>query len=128
MLPNAPRNVAFAIVTHHSRNSRQEIIVQVQWNLDKCNNNYSCIEVLGYVVVCQDDDGNDDVRKIVWHYEVANDSDGIGSTNLSMRPYTLYRCMMASLNRYGLGFFGAIDSLRTPELGKSTHKLIMIFI
>ena len=124
VLPSAPRNVVFAIVPEHKSNSRQEIIVQAQWNLYNCINNYSCIEVLGYIAVCQDGTGNE-IRKLVWQYEFENDSDEVASTNLSTRPYTQYRCMMASLNRYGIGSFGSIDSVDTPPLGMYESEVIV---
>lgn len=123
MQPSAPRNVVFAMVREHMSNSRQEIIVQAQWNVQKCSNNYSCVEVLGYVAECEEEDEpGTTISKLVWQYDVENNSDGVASANLSARPFTQYRCMVTSLNRYGQQSFGFMDSLKTPAIGKALFK------
>jgi len=99
-------------------NSRLEIIVEAQWNIHSCDSNFSCIEVLGYVASCEDEEEGTEVRKLVWQNEVMDSLNGVASTNLSLRPFTRYRCILEALNSYGRRSTSPINSLFTPQLRK----------
>jgi hypothetical protein len=110
--------VAFDILSH-TDNTRHDLILQARWAVQDCEREFGCVEVLGYIVMCQDrrEDTDHEIRKIVWRFEVEELRGSIASVNLSARPFTDYRCSMSSLNGNGIGFSGSSVSVQGVELG-----------
>lgn len=69
---------------------------------------------MGYIIMCTDNEDNE-IRRIVWQYEVVTLRGSLASVNLSVRPFNTYRCRMASMNGNGIGFRGSLVSLMTDE-------------
>lgn len=111
LTPAPPRNVAFALISHSDT-----IILQARWAVQDCDTEFSCLEVLGYIIMCRDNE-NAEIRRIVWQFEVAELRGSLASVNLSVRPFTRYQCFMASVNGNGVGFYGSSVIVNTDELG-----------
>ena len=71
------------------------------------------------------DDMENEIRKIVWQFEFEGSNGVIVNTNLSVRPFTQYFCMISSLNSYGIGYAGSKVHVETYELCKLHYIIIM---
>ncbi len=113
--PGAPRNVAFDILSH-TDDTRPDLILQARWAVQDCGRDFGCVEVLGYIIMCQEKKNSmNSLRKIVWQFEVAELS--LGTANLSILPVTAYQCFMASFNGNGIGFYGSRVDIAGVEQG-----------
>ena len=121
--PSPPRNVAFAILSN-TDNTRPEVILQVRWAVQDCETTeIPCVEVLGYIIICQDRKA-DEIRRVVWRNEVEEFVGSIANVNFSVKPFSEYLCFMAGFNSYGMGFFGTRSEIVTDRLGKQLHSEI----
>ena len=122
--PSAPRNVAFAIVSPNS--DRNSFFVQATWEMYSCQSNFSCIELLGYVISCRAENSVEDMTLTIWLSDI-EDSD-TSDFLLPVKPFTRYTCSMASMNTYGVGLPGSRISVDTPETSKQSISYVMIIL
>ena len=85
------------------------------WSINECRFNFSCFEVLGYIIQCRHDD--DEIRIIIWRNELETDqNNSFGETTFSAKPFRTYQCAMAAINAYGFGHFGSAIDVKIPQL------------
>lgn len=82
----------------------------------QCRSNFSCIELLGYVISCREDSTQEEVLLTVWLSDI-EDLEAADS-RLPVKPFTRYTCWMASVNTYGVGQPGSRVAVQTPEIGE----------
>ncbi len=114
--PSAPRNVVFDIVERN----RDTLFIGAQWEMFVCESNFSCVELLGYVIICRDEDTMKEVRKTIWLSDYQNDEEVFDSARIELNYFTRYDCAMASQNTYGVGQPGSKVSVFTPETSTFT--------
>ena len=126
--PSAPRNVAFAIVEPNS--NKDTFFVEATWEMFMCESNFSCVELLGYVIVCREDrrqstpvnDPTAEVRKTLWLSDYQTEDAVYEAARVPVKSFTRYDCSMSSMNTYGVGQPGSRVSVVTPE----TSELLTI--
>lgn len=97
---------------------KENFLVQAMWSINECQFNFSCFEVLGYIIRCRNiRSPSDEIRKIVWRYELQIDQYNSTRVNFSAKPYRTYTCSMASINGYGTGLYGSRIDVDIPQRG-----------
>ena len=97
---------------------RENFLVQAMWSINDCQFNFSCFEVLGYIIECRNIHRlGDGIRKIIWRDELQIDQYNSTRVNFSAKPYRTYTCTMASINGYGAGIFGSRIDVDIPQRG-----------
>ena len=115
--PRPPFNVVYALIDTVDPD-RQNFLVQAMWGINECQFNFSCIEVLGYIIECRSiSRDEDEIRKIIWRNELEMDqNNSFGVTVFSAKPFQTYQCKMAAINTYGTGLFGSGIDVEIPQL------------
>ena len=96
---------------------RENFLVQAMWSINECQFNFSCFEVLGYIIQCRSigNDG-DEIRKIIWRRDLEIDQNStFGVTTFSAKPFRTYQCSMAAINGYGTGLYGSGIDVEIPQ-------------
>ena len=91
-----------------------------------CESNFSCVQLLGYVITCREDRGRStrlddptaEVRKTLWLSDFQTEDDVYEAARVPVKPYTRYDCSIASMNTYGVGQPGSRVSVVTPQTGE----------
>ncbi len=109
--PSAPRNVVFDVMDQN----RDSLFIGAQWEMFVCESNFSCVELLGYVITCRAEISMEEVTNTVWLSDFQNEIEVFQNARVQVKYFTRYDCTMASLNTYGVGQPGSKVSLRTPE-------------
>ncbi len=109
--PSAPRNVVFEVM----RQNRDSLFIGAQWEMFVCESNFTCVELLGYVITCRAEISREEVRNTVWLSDFQDEDEVFENARVQVKPFTRYDCSVASLNTYGVGQPGSIISLKTPE-------------
>lgn len=113
--PRPPFNVVFAAVPLDS--DRESFMIHAMWSTNECRFNFSCFEVLGYIIQCRSN--FDEIRKIVWRSELQMDqNNSLGEKMFSVKPFRTYQCAMAGINAYGAGIFGSVQDVIIRPLSK----------
>ncbi len=126
--PSAPRNVVFDVVERN----RDTLFIGAQWEMFLCESNFTCVELLGYVIICRDEDTMKEVRKTVWLSDYQDDEEVFANARIEVNYFTRYDCAIASQNTYGVGQPGSKVAVTTPETSASLsfisavqHKLLL---
>ena len=96
---------------------RENFLVQAMWSISECQFNFSCFEVLGYIIQCRSISRiGDEIRKIIWRNELDMDQNSsFGVTTFSVKPFRTYVCQMAAINGYGTGIYGSRVDVEIPQ-------------
>ena len=99
---------------------RENFLVRALWSTNECQFNFSCFEVVGYIIECRSiNRDEDEIRMIIWRNELEiyqNNSFGVTwRTTFSAKPFRRYICQMASINGYGTGIYGSRVDVETPQ-------------
>ena len=124
VIPSAPRNVSFGVLSN-TDSTRPEVILQAWWVVQDCEAEIQCVEVLGYIIICEDREGNE-IRHTVWRTDVEEFAGSIASVNFSVRPFSEYQCLMMAFNSFGIGLAGSRFNIVTDQIGKWLHGLMHV--
>lgn len=125
--PRPPYNVGFEVIQIDA--DRQNFLVQAIWSINECQFNFSCFEVLGYIIRCRNiRSPSDEIRKIVWRNELQIDPYNSTRVNFLVKPYRTYTCDMASINGYGTGLYGSRIDVDIPQRGNSNTRIACMII
>lgn len=80
-----------------------------------CESNFSCVELLGYVIICRDQDTSKELRKAIWLSDYQDDEEVFDNARIEVSYFKRYDCAVASQNTYGVGQPGSRISVSTPE-------------
>lgn len=96
---------------------RESFEVTARWSINECRFNFSCFEVLGYIIQCLSiGSDRDEIRKIMWRNELEVDqNNSFGETVFFAKAFRTYTCRMAAVNSFGAGLYGSTTDVKIPQ-------------